>query len=67
MANGAMSWWWSGCWDQPPPELDAKAVAYASAMTNIYKPTFEEGERPEGFRSRRARIGYELSTELSEG
>jgi uncharacterized cupin superfamily protein len=33
-------------------------------MPNIYKPTFEEGERPEGFRGRRARIGYELGTEL---
>jgi uncharacterized cupin superfamily protein len=32
-------------------------------MPNIYDPTFEEGERPEGFRSRRARIGYELGTE----
>lgn len=33
-------------------------------MPNIRKPTFEEGKRPEGFRSRRARIGYELGTEL---
>jgi uncharacterized cupin superfamily protein len=33
-------------------------------MPNIYRPTFEEGERPEGFRGRRARIGYELGTEL---
>jgi uncharacterized cupin superfamily protein len=33
-------------------------------MPNIYRPTFEEGERPAGFRSRRARIGYELGTEL---
>jgi len=33
-------------------------------MTNIYDPSFEEGERPEGFRSRRARIGYELGSEL---
>lgn len=33
-------------------------------MTNIFKPSFEDGERPEGFRSRRARIGYELGTEL---
>jgi uncharacterized cupin superfamily protein len=33
-------------------------------MANIYRPTFEEGERPEGFRSRRARIGYELGSEL---
>ncbi len=31
---------------------------------NIYRPRFEEGERPEGFRSRRARIGYELGSEL---
>jgi uncharacterized cupin superfamily protein len=33
-------------------------------VPNIYRPTFEEGERPEGFRARRARIGYELGTEL---
>lgn len=33
-------------------------------MPNVFKPVFEEGERPEGFRSRRARIGYELGTEL---
>lgn len=33
-------------------------------MTNIYRPEFEDGERPEGFRSRRARIGYELGSEL---
>jgi uncharacterized cupin superfamily protein len=33
-------------------------------MPNINKPVFEEGERPEGFKSRRARIGYELGTEL---
>jgi uncharacterized cupin superfamily protein len=32
-------------------------------MPNIYDPTFEEGERPSGFRARRARIGYELATE----
>jgi uncharacterized cupin superfamily protein len=33
-------------------------------VPNIYRPTFEEGERPEGFRARRARIGYELACEL---
>jgi uncharacterized cupin superfamily protein len=33
-------------------------------MPNVYKPAFEERERPDGFRSRRARIGYELGTEL---
>jgi len=33
-------------------------------MPNVYRPTFEQGERPEGFRGRRARIGYELGTEL---
>jgi uncharacterized cupin superfamily protein len=33
-------------------------------VANIYRPVFEEGERPEGFRSRRARIGYELGSEL---
>src|SRR2546427_9055509 len=35
-----------------------------TCMPNIYRPVFEEGERPEGFRSKRARIGYELGTEL---
>jgi uncharacterized cupin superfamily protein len=33
-------------------------------MSNIYDPSFEEREAPPGFRSRRARIGYELGTEL---
>ena len=33
-------------------------------MPNINRPVFEEGERPEGFRSKRARIGYELGSEL---
>ena len=33
-------------------------------MANIYEPSFEEDERPPGFRARRARIGYELGTEL---
>jgi len=33
-------------------------------MPNINRPVFEEEERPEGFRSKRARIGYELGTEL---
>jgi uncharacterized cupin superfamily protein len=33
-------------------------------MTNINDPQFEAGERPPGFRSRRARIGYELGSEL---
>src|SRR5918998_416566 len=33
-------------------------------MPNIYEPTFSEEERPPGFRARRARIGYELGTEL---
>lgn len=33
-------------------------------MPNLFRPEFEEGERPDGFRSRRARIGYELGTEL---
>ena len=32
-------------------------------MPNIYAPDFEEGERPPGFESRRARIGYELGSE----
>jgi uncharacterized cupin superfamily protein len=33
-------------------------------MANIYRPEFEPGERPQGFRSKRARIGYELASEL---
>src|SRR2546428_4698445 len=33
-------------------------------MPNIYRPEFEEGERPDGFRSKRARVGYELGSEL---
>lgn len=32
-------------------------------MPNVYDPRFEGGERPAGFRSRRARIGYDLATE----
>jgi uncharacterized cupin superfamily protein len=33
-------------------------------VPNIHSPSFEEDERPEGFRARRARIGYELGSEL---
>jgi uncharacterized cupin superfamily protein len=33
-------------------------------MANIYEPDFEPGERPAGFQVRRARLGYELGTEL---
>ena len=33
-------------------------------MPNIYDPEFEDGERPKGFRGRRARIGYQLASEL---
>jgi uncharacterized cupin superfamily protein len=33
-------------------------------MPNVFQPRFEDEERPEGFRARRARIGYELGTEL---
>lgn len=33
-------------------------------MSNIYDPEFEEAERPEGFRARRARIGNQLGSEL---
>jgi len=33
-------------------------------MPNIDDPWFEPGERPDGFRAKRARIGYELGTEL---
>jgi uncharacterized cupin superfamily protein len=33
-------------------------------MPNVFRPTFEEEERPAGFRGRRARIGYELGSEL---
>jgi uncharacterized cupin superfamily protein len=33
-------------------------------MANIYEPDFERDERPPGFQVRRARLGYELGTEL---
>jgi uncharacterized cupin superfamily protein len=33
-------------------------------VANVYQPDFEPGERSAGFGSRRARIGYELGTEL---
>lgn len=33
-------------------------------MPNIYEPEFEPEQRPPGFRSRRARLGYELGAEL---
>jgi uncharacterized cupin superfamily protein len=33
-------------------------------VPNIYRPVFEDDERPDGFRARRARIGYELESEL---
>jgi len=33
-------------------------------VPNIYRPNFEEDSRPPGFGSRRARIGYELGSEL---
>ena len=33
-------------------------------MPNVNQPEFEPGERPPGFRSKRARIGYELGSEL---
>jgi uncharacterized cupin superfamily protein len=34
------------------------------AMPNIYDANYEERDAPDGFRSRRARIGYELGSEL---
>jgi uncharacterized cupin superfamily protein len=33
-------------------------------VTNIYRPSLAEEERPPGFQIRRARIGFELGTEL---
>jgi uncharacterized cupin superfamily protein len=33
-------------------------------VPNLNRPEFEPGERPAGFRSKRARIGYELGGEL---
>jgi uncharacterized cupin superfamily protein len=33
-------------------------------VPNVYRPVFEEGERPSGFRARRARLGYEVGSEL---
>lgn len=47
-----------------PRPLGKCTVAYPSPMANIYRPSFEEGKRPEGFRAKRARIGYELGSEL---
>ncbi len=40
------------------------SASYSRGVVNIYDPEFEEGERPDGFRSRRARVGYQLGTEL---
>ncbi len=33
-------------------------------MPNVFRPEFEDDQRPEGFRARRARIGYELGSEM---
>jgi uncharacterized cupin superfamily protein len=33
-------------------------------VTDVFQPDFEPGERPAGFGARRARIGYELESEL---
>jgi uncharacterized cupin superfamily protein len=33
-------------------------------MPNVYDANYEERDAPEGFKSRRARIGYELGSEL---
>ena len=33
-------------------------------MTNVFYLNFEDRDAPPGFRSRRARIGYELGAEL---
>ena len=33
-------------------------------MPNIYQPSFEDDERPPGFRARRARLGAEVGSEL---
>ncbi|HEV3227845.1 MAG TPA: cupin domain-containing protein [Solirubrobacteraceae bacterium] len=32
-------------------------------MPNMYQPEFEGGERPPGFRARRARLGYDVGSE----
>ncbi len=42
----------------------AVTTAYAVAMTNIKHANFEDRDAPAGFRARRARIGYELGSEL---
>jgi uncharacterized cupin superfamily protein len=39
-------------------------AAYAVAMTNIKHANFEDRDAPAGFRARRARISYELGSEL---
>jgi uncharacterized cupin superfamily protein len=33
-------------------------------VPSVFEPKFDDGERPEGMRSRRARIGYDLGSEL---
>jgi uncharacterized cupin superfamily protein len=33
-------------------------------VPNVFRPAFEEGERPPGFRARRSRVGYEVGSEL---
>jgi uncharacterized cupin superfamily protein len=38
--------------------------AYGAAMTNIKHANYQDREAPAGFRARRARIGYELGSEL---
>lgn len=43
--------------------LDRATVDFM-AMPNVYEPDFEDREAPPGFRSRRARIGYALGSEL---
>jgi uncharacterized cupin superfamily protein len=51
----------------PPPRRRAgcgRGRAGTALTPNINNPEFEKDERPPGFGSRRARIGYELGTEL---
>jgi hypothetical protein len=46
------------------PKCSQARAWFPLGMPNIYKPDFEPGERPEGFRVRCARIGYALGSEL---
>lgn len=53
-----------GAYDLGREPSRSSVATYTERVPNVFKPRFEDGERPEGFRSRRARIGHELGSEL---